>query len=368
MQNQHNQVLIFAQSGRFLAQSATQTGHPVWVADCFGDLDTLSVANRWQQLPILSDLSDDNILAAFSKLTNGENCILICGSGIESCYTVLEKLPDNIQLVGNTAHTIHTVKTPTLFFALLDQLDIAHPDTQFEHPDDVESWLLKSASGLGGNHIHYLSQQSYLIGCYFQRFIKGNSGSALFLTNGKHAQLLSINKQNNTTNEQTPFRLKSIETPWSISNHHQQQLERAIKKVTSATGLVGLNSIDFIISEQNELLVLEINPRPSASAELINQNSPLFQHHLDACRGILPCQPIIQAVTKASLHYLYSNDDLIIPSDITWPSECHDLPATDTFIKKGEPICTLIVQTTSNQNINKLLQNIENKVVAQLEK
>ena len=369
MQNQHVPVLIFAQSGRFLAHSATHAGYPVWVADCFGDQDTLSVAKRWHPLPVISELTEDSILDIFFKLTNGEKCTLICGSGIESCYTILEKLPDNIKLVGNNAHTIHTIKTPTLFFSLLDQLDIAHPDTQFKHPENIENWLVKSVSGLGGSHIQYLNQQSNLTGHYFQRFVCGISGSALFLANGTQAQLISINKQNSVVNEYTPFLLCSIESPWrSLSEPNQQQLERAIKKITLETGLIGLNSIDFILSEQDELLVLEINPRPSASAELINPNIPLFQYHLDACGGILPDAPIIQAVTQTSLRFLYADNNMIISSKITWPSGCHDLPATDTFIKKGEPVCTLIVQANSSQKIKKLLHDLEKKVVRQLEK
>ncbi|RKZ98706.1 MAG: hypothetical protein DRQ46_01300 [Gammaproteobacteria bacterium] len=369
MQNQHNNpVLIFAQSGRFLAQSAAQAGLPVWVADYFGDQDTLSIAKRWHQLPVLSELNDDSILNVFSELTNGEKCSLICGNGIEYCYALLEQLPDNIQLVGNTAHTINTIKKPTLFFGLLDQLNIAYPETQFEHPGDNKIWLTKSASGLGGGHIHYLDQQANLTGYYFQRFIRGASGSGLFLANGKQAQLISINKQNCTASKQSPFLLSSVETPWSISDRHIHQLEQIIIKLTPATGLVGLNSLDFIISEQNELLVLEINPRPSSSAELIDLNSPLFQHHVDACRGILPNEPIIRSASKTSLRYLYANADWIIPADIIWPSECHDLPAMNTLIKKQEPICTSIVQASSGQDVNYLHQDIENRVANQLQK
>ena len=368
MQNQHNPVLIFAQSGRFLAQSATQAGYPAWVVDCFGDQDTLSAAQRWQQLPVLTQLTDDSILALFSELTNDEKCTLICGGGIESCYTILDHLPDNIQLAGNTAHTIHTIKTPKLFFGLLEQLDLAYPETKFEYPKNRENWLLKSASGLGGGHISYLNQQTNLTAYYFQKFIDGTSGSCLFLANGKLAQIVSINKQNCDTNEYAPFRLGSIETPWRISDQHQQQLTQAINEITLGTGLVGLNSIDFIISEQDKLLILEINPRPSASAELITLDIPLFQYHLDACRGILPNVPITPPAMKTSLRYLYATDDLIVPADITWPSECHDLPKTDFFIKKHDPICTSIVQASSNQEVTKLHQDIENRVTHQLPK
>ena len=106
MQDQRKPILIFAQSARFLAQSAAQATYPVWAADFFGDLDTISVADRWLQIPALSQLHHDTILSIFSDLTQGEACTLICGSGIEKHYPLLNKLPSHIQLVGNSANII----------------------------------------------------------------------------------------------------------------------------------------------------------------------------------------------------------------------------------------------------------------------
>ncbi|MFT7414669.1 MAG: putative ATP-grasp superfamily ATP-dependent carboligase, partial [Methylophagaceae bacterium] len=123
----HIPILIFAQSGRFLAQSATQAGYTVWVADCYGDSDLLIVAERWQSLPLFTELTHDSILATLSELTGGEPCILICGGGIELCYHLLHPLPANIQLIGNTPDTIHIIKTPALFFDVLNQHAIGYP-------------------------------------------------------------------------------------------------------------------------------------------------------------------------------------------------------------------------------------------------
>ena len=357
MQEQKSPVLIIAQSGRFLAQAATQAGYSVWVADSFGDQDTLSISQRWQQIPTFSA----NFLNILTKLTQGESCILIAGSGVELWYSLLNKLPPNIQVIGNSAQTIKTLKTPSLFFSLLNQLTLPHPPTQFDLPRDTTNWLVKSVSGLGGTHIQYLNQtaDTDTRNQYFQYFVKGNSGSALFLANGKSAQLISINKQLLSPNKNTPFRLGSIETPWNISEKHRQQLKQAVAKITFATGLLGLNSIDFIISEHGELQLLEVNPRPSASAELIDSEIPLFQHHLNACLGNLPVLTIKQAATKTSLHYLYVNNDVTIPTQMIWPIECHDIPAPNTTVKKEQPLCTAIISTKS-------LQDIKQEIILQL--
>ncbi|PHS71407.1 MAG: hypothetical protein COB23_00040 [Methylophaga sp.] len=360
-------VLIFAQCGRFLAQSATQAGYTVWVVDCFGDQDTLTVTDRWQKIPPLKQLDQQNILNTLLEITRGQKCNLVCGGGIESHYPFLTQLPDNIHLLGNSPKTIHTVKTPRLFFELLSRFDIAYPPTQLSPPDNTKNWLAKSASGLGGSHIQYLATHFQPIDHYFQAHILGLSGSAIFLANGQHAIVLSINQQKSLpTNKHASFTLWSIETPWAIAEQHQRQLEQAVSKIVVEAQLIGLNSIDFIISEKNELLILEINPRPSASTELIQAELPLIQHHINACQGRLPEKVINQFIIKSSLRYIFTSDDVIIPNGMHWPSGCHDLPAANTSIKKGDPICTSIIQATDFQQADQQHDAIENKINQQI--
>ncbi|MCK5644487.1 MAG: hypothetical protein KAJ19_27045, partial [Gammaproteobacteria bacterium] len=175
MQDQNLPVLILAQSGRFLAQSATQAGYSVWVADYFGDQDTLAVAERWQQIPPFSKLTLATFLQALAELTQGESCILIAGSGVELYYPLLNYLPDNIQLLGNSSLTIKRIKTPFLFFSLLKQLNLPYPHTQFEQPQDKENYLIKSAFGLGGSHIQHLGDGINTNEGYFQHLVAGDS-------------------------------------------------------------------------------------------------------------------------------------------------------------------------------------------------
>jgi len=368
MQNQHKPVLIFAQSGRFLAQSATQAGFRVWVADCFGDQETLSTADRWQHLPPLSDLSENDALSYISDLSQGDECLLICGSGIESNYQTLEKLPANIKLIGNSFETIHAVKTPQIFFKLLNQLKLPYPITVFIPPEDTSNWLVKSASGMGGSHIQYLANLTIASKPehYFQKFIRGASGSVLFLANGLQAQIVNINKQFFSSVEHMNFQLGGIETPWLIPKHIKEDLELALNKLTNSVHLLGLNSLDFIITTENELLLLEINPRPSASAELANNKAELFQHHLNACQGILPSPTISLSHDNASFHTIFAMTDLIIPDQMSWPSECSDLPRSGTSISAGDPICTSIVHSKIAHDCNERHITIKKKIFDQI--
>ena len=365
MQTKPLPVLIFAQSGRFIAQSATQAGYRVWVADCFGDIDTLDTVERWQQLNAVHRLTQEQILTTFARLSGGEDCLLICGSGIEQHYPILNMLPSHIKLMGNTATIINTIQQPTAFFSLLKRLNLPHPETQFKQPE-YGDWLAKSCSGFGGLHIQTLATLKQQDNNYYQRYISGTSGSALFIANGEHAQTLNIYQHYLQPSAHSPFRLGGITSPWQIAQQHQDNLSLAADILTASTGLCGINSIDFIISEQDQLFLLEINPRFSASAELLNCKGSLFQHHVNACNGLLAKNCIIDHPSHSQLHYLYATQDLQIPSDMTWPHACHDIPHSGSFILKDDPICTLQIQAENSKQLQKYYNNIEREITLQL--
>jgi len=344
---QQQAILIVAQSGRFLAQIAKRAGYPVWVADCFGDSDTLEVASQW--LPI-TDLSDPScVFNTVLSLSQGRACSLICGGGVESFHGILGRLPDHIKLLGNAQSTIETLKNPSQFFNILDQFAITHPETQLHPPEETTDWLSKSSRGLGGGHIQYYQAEMPPTDTYYQRYINGVSGSVLFLANGIDGMMLSINQQFSLNDPEMPFLLSGLAAPLHLSNTHRNTLQDTIDALLSQIDLYGLNSLDFILTEAGELFMLEVNPRPSASAELLTQRPQLFDLHLEACRGILPENIASRSSTNATyLHYIFAQNDTLIPDGTLWPSNCHDIPPAGRLILKNEPLCTALVDTSDS--------------------
>ena len=331
-------VLIFAQSGRYLAQSATQAGHTVWVADCFGDVDTLDIAERWKKLPPLHTLNNTHLLELLTTFANGQDCLLVCAGGIEKYFPILSQLPTNIKCIGNNRDTIKKIKT----------LSLPYPITQFFQPKVQTGWLFKQNFGLGGTHISRLDREFSAQEGYFQQHINGISASILFLADGHKTQVVSINKQLVSNNQTIPFQLAAIETPFEISQDHHQLLTTAINVITQQTGLLGLNSLDFIIDEQDQLFILEINPRPSASCELVDHDL-LFQQHIQACRGRLPNATSPTSSHYAGLYYLYALHTVTIPLNMVWPKQSHDQPHAGTVIETNQPICTIVITEVNQQ-------------------
>jgi predicted ATP-grasp superfamily ATP-dependent carboligase len=343
---QQQAVLIVAQSGRFLAQIANTAGYPVWVADCFGDCDTLAASSRWRPIADITD--PDDVLDTILTLSEGHPCTLVCGSGVESFSSMLSRLPDHIKLLGNSQATIEVIKNPAQFFSLLDQLAIPYPETQFEPPEITTGWLTKSPQGLGGEHIEYCKANTPPKHVYYQRHLQGISGSVLFLANGFQNLILSFNQQFLLNSPEMPFLLSGLATPLHLSDKHKRHLKKAIDSLLNHVDLSGLNSLDFILTEADELFILEVNPRPSASAELLAQRPKLFDLHIDACQGKLPKKiKRVPELPACYLHYIFAQHDIVIPDGVIWPDTCHDIPASGRLILKNDPICTAIIDTPS---------------------
>ncbi len=361
-------LLIIAQSARFLAQAASFSGFRVWGADCFADVDACDVAERWHLLAPLDQLTTEQLLEAIVTLSQGEPCQLIYGGGIEHYPALFDQLPDHIQLMGNSPPTLQTINHPATFFALLAELELPFPELSWQRPAQQTAWLFKPHTSLGGNGILPAHQAATAEQGYFQHQITGASLSALFLANGTDAQLIGINRQWTAPIPTTPFRLGGIESAYTLDAAITEQITHAINTLTLATGLIGLNSLDFIVSDEGKCYLLEINPRPSASAELYHTEYPLIQSHLTAChQQSLDQESESKQASFRSLSYLYATtQSVIIPSHFSWPFACRDIPTADSRIRPAQPICTLLISGHSQTHCHQQRQQLEAEITSQL--
>lgn len=364
MQNQNLPVLIFAQSGRLLAESATQSGYTVWVADCFGDKDTLAVSKRFTLLPSLSQTPTAELAQHIASLSQDDPCYLVCGSGIEHCVDVLQFLPPHIHYLGNRYETIQSVINPDCFFHMLDQNSISHPDVRFTIPTDKQDWLIKSPTGMGGTHITRLVVKNDKESSphYFQQYLDGDSLSVLFLANSSSSAILSIHRQINREHEPFPFQLQRLESV----DGKRDFLDELVSCIVTAFNLIGLNSLDLIVNQTGEIHVLEVNPRPSASMSLLGKSSPVFEWHCDSILNDEISESVAYNPRPRSLSYLYADNAYQVPMGMQWPQECADLPHDGQIINRGEPICSCLVDmgsTHSNRTWEVINESVTNQLI-----
>jgi predicted ATP-grasp superfamily ATP-dependent carboligase len=331
-------LLIVAQSARYLAEAAARSGYQVWAADCFADSDTIAVCERFIRIESLDN--PQRLLEQIKDLSQGQSCLLIAGTGVEQFYPLIEQLPAHIHWRGNPVKTLRLTQQSAPFFALLDTAKIAYPETLWSYPKQPADYVLKRDQTWGGTNIQSatqpLAEQSY-----YQRRIDGQSVSVLILADGKSCHLLSIHQQYNRPDS---FQRDYLQRPVILSESQLQQLKQTAQKLAMICELRGLNSIDFIVDKQR-CLVLEINPRPSASVEFLSRDYPLLDWHISACEDYID-PPAIKAPTHSQrLVTLYAEYDCQVPKAMNWPTAAHDIPEAQTIIKQGQPICSLLLQT-----------------------
>lgn len=352
----NDRYLVISLSARALAGSLSTAGFSVAAIDLYGDQDLCQIPNldNYQKIPIFDT---PNLLHAINKINKKTPCnYLIYGGGIESCPDLLDQLPDAMTLSGNPSDILNVINHPETFFRLLDQLSIPHPETIYHPPATTRGWLIKQPNSFGGAGVSdYNSDQIISSPCYFQRFISGRVCSVVFVANGKEAKVFGYNEI--WTESNTSFKFSGAMTWPDFPVNLSHDVDRFLQLLTGHLELVGLCGMDFIIDDQERIQVIEINPRPTATFELHDQNHELIQQHIHVCQSA-----DFLSVRKNRLDDIfarqvyYAEKNLTIDSAIQWPQWTADLPCAGQVIKTNEPVCTIYTHGENSRDTQKLLR------------
>jgi predicted ATP-grasp superfamily ATP-dependent carboligase len=339
-------LLIASVSGRALAQAARRAGFTPLVADFFADSDTEMAAHacrklpggtargfRWQTLyPALKALAD---AAPFPILG------FVYGSGFEDRTQLLSLIAKHWKLLGTDAATVARLKAPEDFFAMLERLGIAHPATARE-PPARGAWLAKKRGGAGGSHVvpHRLAKDGANL--YYQERIAGRAVSALFVANGRSARVLGFSEQWTAPLASSRWRYGGAVTPATISASAARRATAAVMKVARAFAIKGLASADFLLRDEEPLL-LEINPRPGATLDIFDRGAtPLLRLHLEAVRQRKLPARVSKLGRAAAAAIVYAERGGRAPASSVWPAFVADRPKPSEWIDKNRPICTVV--------------------------
>jgi predicted ATP-grasp superfamily ATP-dependent carboligase len=340
--------LVAAVSGRALAASAARGGYPVVVLDCFADRDTVAVARSAVAVARPGTMHFDRaaLLNHAEALAPAAHCAgLVVGSGFEGRGPLLSRLAAGRKLMGNPPAVVAAVKDPRRFFPLLDRLGISHPDVRYAPPAEPAGWLVKRTGGAGGTHVGFATEGRGGRGTYFQRLEAGRVGSVLFLCNGLRAWVVGFNEQwTRCVGAARPFVYAGAVGGLGLPVTLEREVRTRLDELVAATGLRGLAGMDFIWRDDS-WLVLEVNPRPTATLDLYDADFPkgLFGAHLQACAGQLPPEAAgPSAASRARAHLIVPADGpWRLPEEFVFPAWCHDLPQPGHTFTAGEPVCTI---------------------------
>ncbi|WP_148207851.1 ATP-grasp domain-containing protein [Methylotenera mobilis] len=287
---------------------------------------------------------------------------VVYGSGFEAQPDLLQKVAALIPVVGNAPATLASAKDMNVFFAVMQKLNIQHPETFEQLPADVDLdlYVSKLSGGSGGVHIKPAASTPgrALAHHYFQRKLAGMPVSLLFIANGTDVEVVGFNEQWICASAQLPFRYGGAVSHAVLSAKVQQQLLDAARQLTLAFGLLGLNSLDAIVHQTGtgveQVYVLEINPRLSATIDLYDNGGVLFERHVQACMhrrlaGVYAWQHEYKTVSKAHA-IVYADIDVTLNTEMVWPDWVTDTPVQlDAPLKivAGAPVCSVLAYADS---------------------
>jgi predicted ATP-grasp superfamily ATP-dependent carboligase len=355
--------LLAGISVRALAQSAARAGYRIAALDYFGDSDLPDAFPRRslkgqgrayydaRHLPDLADGLDYDGLVYAANLENHPR--------------VLRQLADGRPIVGNGPEVLRKARCWPELRRVCAEEDLPLPpmilpgETAPSAPQ--ARWLRKPTKSGGGHGIDFWDGRPLDAGSYLEAWIPGVAASAIFAADGRDCVILGISEQciGHAALGARGFRHCGNILPLAPECGGGPELEAAVARMaavlTGRFGLRGVCGLDFIVERGPRgvprPVLLEINPRPTASAELVEERClfSVFDAHVKASSGILPSAPP-PADGYFGKGIAFAGRACRIPEDNAWllPG-LRDIGRSGDAIAPGQPVCSILVQGASRR-------------------
>ncbi len=350
--------LLAGVSVRALAQSAVRAGYPVVAADYFGDADLAGlVAGR----SLLRHGQTPYDARGLPGLARGlEYGALAYAANLENHPRVVRALAGGRPIAGNTPEVLAQARHwPTLRRVCAEE-GLAMPPTLFPGEEGQATaradWLRKPVKSGGGHGIGFWDGRPLARGWYLQAWLAGVSASTVFAADGRESVVLGVSEQIVGDRELGAhgFRHCGNIMPLAPELGGGEALTLALAdmaaRLTRRFGLRGVCGLDCIVTagpDGPRPVLLEINPRPTASAELIEERGlgSVFDTHVRAAAGRLPAP----ADWPENGGYLakgiaFARQPCRLPEDTGWRRpELRDVGRPGDAIAPGRPICSIVL-------------------------
>ncbi|MEM7027118.1 MAG: ATP-grasp domain-containing protein [Pseudomonadota bacterium] len=359
--------LVISRSARALTASALKANYVVHAIDAFADEDTCSMATTMVCNEFNHDSFEQSILEKNIDAILAQYPIEVCvvGSGTELNSALLMKHSNQFQLCMNQQETIDKVIDPFQLSDLCQAYDLPFPAISNNTCPD-KNWLIKKIGSQGGEHVRWaITGEKPPIGSYLQEYQAGTSCSVVFFSDGERVELVGFNELIQLEYQNNPF-LYAGAVSITPNKNERRTLRDIIDIIVKQTGLIGLCGMDYTVKDDGSIIVIEINPRPTATFELHEGELSLLQTHIDAFNH--PISEYKRCHEYRGYVIIYAEQKISVSSEIHWPAWVNDRPASGSQISAGQPICSIHAEGNSTAEIKKLLshrkQQMESTLIA----
>jgi uncharacterized protein len=319
-----------------LADLAMRAGQRVVVFDLFGDLDLRRNADRVVTRGDLTALVDAAVAEAPGAV--------VYGASFENHPALVERLAERHTLLGNPAATLREVRDPARLGAALG--DLPYPRVADTAPSSGR-WLRKPLRGGGGIRVHDWRGGALPAGTFLQERIDGVACSAAAVGDGTDAVVLGLSEQ---LVGQRAFGARgyrwcgNVVPPRVPAAGLLEQARAVCSRLAAAFALRGLFGVDFIW-DGVLAWTLEVNPRPTASLEVIEAA------YGTAVFGELP-NTAGEPLRAAGKAVLFATEDVTVGDTERWLERgVRDVPHPGERIAAGRPVCTVVTTAATPDEV-----------------
>jgi len=373
-------LLIVGASARAAAFSAQRAGLDISCADLFADADLDETG--------AVRLPDEEYPYGLLTIIKEHDGPWLYTGALENYPDLIAEAERAGDLWGNPAPVLGCVRDPFLLMEFADEAGLHAPRCRHELPEDGD-WLRKPFRSGCGTGISFTAQgYESCIGCYFQEYLQGIPCSSIYVGFEDGCLLLGATRQfiGEGALNVDGFRYCGSIGPLPVTPDQFADLERMGNLLASEFKLRGLFGVDCIhCPETGRFWMLEINPRYTASVEVLERASGLraMRYHGAAFRcdefgseefhggGIEtspnPGKTVAKAILFSDRDFKFpdvlrpqSRQDADAPRDLSqWPHVA-DIPHTGTSIRSGHPVMTIFAEDESADECErKLWRSVE---------
>ncbi len=245
------------------------------------------------------------------------------------------------------------------------------------------SWLFKpraSGGGIGIRRAADLAAQLPAKPGFWQLEIAGRACGALYVAGPTRTALIGVTRQQTGARwcGANHFQYAGSIGPWPLDPSLRNAFQRLGNCLRSGLGLRGIFGVDAILTDDGQVWTVEINPRYTASVEVLEAalDLPVLAWHASACRGEDPPESAPLSRTWAGKAIIYARRNFVLTAEIAaamadavWPwqlpdghdrgrllSGLADLPAEGEQLLAGKPICTVLARGPSSAAVEQALR------------
>ena len=355
-------LVLIGASVRAFAASARRAGWRVFAADLFSDLDLRDVAAATAWARDFAAGYPEGLVAAAASFPPAPFCYL---GALENHPGVIRAVARTRSLLGSPPAAVATVRDPWSLRRLARDAGLECPEL-YRDPHGLPrdgSFLRKPVASAGGRGVvpWNADARPTADACVWQRRIAGEAWSAAYVASAAEGRLVGASRQ--LTGEDwchaRPFAYcGSIDVPLDALPHDLRRQFLALASPLAACGLRGAIGADFVVGADGAAWVVEVNPRPTASMELVERTTgvSIAAAHVAACGGPAGRSPAPRPCPRRwAKAILYAPRSLAIAadqiaavvarrrlwSDVTDLPAIADIPPPGRTVAAGGPLCTL---------------------------